>query len=545
WAIYIRVSTLMQAERGFSLPAQIKDCREGAALRKLPPVPDDYVLTDADSGKSFYRADLDRLMTMAAEGQLEGVIFPKVDRMCRNTRDGLEIVERLNALGVRMVFLTENVDTTTAAGKFMLTQWLAMAELEGTSIVERTTRGRKEKLAQGKTSSPEAFTPYGLVYIPGDRKAKIDGRYEIVWAEAKIVIRIFESLARGVSMNQVAVDLTRDGIPTPRGKGTTWYPTTIRKILDNTAYLGALRRNEWRVVYDLDKETGRRGKKRYERNPPESLVYVPVPAILGTPELRELVAIAKDMVAGNRKVARRHSNADFLLRSTQDDPLLFCGDCLARGQDHRMGARTIHRKDKAPDYRIYLCQHYTETGRRKSHHVSADKVETAVWETLTDLLGDERRVLADLAALADVASAQSLRLQDELETLDGRAAEIAAREKKVAFMFERNLIDETILLERSAAIVREKQEVEGRMALLRVQLQQARENQIPVDEIRHACRILGQGLEAAPFERKQWAIRVLLTRVIATREKVVIEGHLPSLHGEREIADTTLYRCGR
>ena len=86
------------------------------------------VFIDRMSGKSTDRPELKRMMNFVREGDV--VMVESISRFARNTRDLLELVEKLAAKGVEFVSKKEAIDTTTPTGKFMLTVFGAVAELE-------------------------------------------------------------------------------------------------------------------------------------------------------------------------------------------------------------------------------------------------------------------------------------------------------------------------------------------------------------------------------------------------------------------------------
>jgi len=92
--------------------------------RGIPPA---NIFTEKLSGKDTKRPELKRLMSAVRSG--DTVIVESISRFARNTRDLLDLVEKLNAKGVEFVSLKENIDTTTPTGKFMLTVFGAVAEL--------------------------------------------------------------------------------------------------------------------------------------------------------------------------------------------------------------------------------------------------------------------------------------------------------------------------------------------------------------------------------------------------------------------------------
>lgn len=131
---YIRVSTQEQ-----------NTVRQEALMASLGV---DEVYIDRMSGKSTQRPELQKMMEYVRHG--DTVIVESISRFARNTRDLLELVERLTAKGVEFVSKKESIDTTTPSGKFMLTIFGAVAELEREYILQRQSEGIAIAKAQGK-----------------------------------------------------------------------------------------------------------------------------------------------------------------------------------------------------------------------------------------------------------------------------------------------------------------------------------------------------------------------------------------------------------
>lgn len=87
----------------------------------------DGVYIDRMSGKSTDRPELKKMMEYVRHG--DTIIVESISRFARNTRDLLELVERLSAKGVEFVSQKEAIDTTTPTGRFMLTAVQAMKRL--------------------------------------------------------------------------------------------------------------------------------------------------------------------------------------------------------------------------------------------------------------------------------------------------------------------------------------------------------------------------------------------------------------------------------
>ena len=131
---YIRVSTQEQ-----------NTIRQEALMEALGV---DEVYIDRMSGKDANRPELQKMMEYVRKG--DTVIVESISRFARNTRDLLELVERLTAKGVEFVSKKEAIDTTTPTGKFMLTVFGAVAELEREYILQRQREGIAIAREQGR-----------------------------------------------------------------------------------------------------------------------------------------------------------------------------------------------------------------------------------------------------------------------------------------------------------------------------------------------------------------------------------------------------------
>jgi len=124
---YIRVSSADQNED-----------RQVIAMDELR-IPPENIFMDKQSGKDTKRPQLKALMEIVQSG--DKVIVESISRFARNTRDLLDLVEQLTAKGVEFVSQKERIDTSTPTGKFMLTVFGAVAELERGYILQRQAEG--------------------------------------------------------------------------------------------------------------------------------------------------------------------------------------------------------------------------------------------------------------------------------------------------------------------------------------------------------------------------------------------------------------------
>lgn len=104
------------------------------------------VFSEKISGKNADRPELKKMMDFIREGDC--VIVESISRLARNTRDLLTIVEEIHKKGADFISQKEAIDTRTPQGRFMLTIFGAMAELERESLLQRQGEGIKAAKAR-------------------------------------------------------------------------------------------------------------------------------------------------------------------------------------------------------------------------------------------------------------------------------------------------------------------------------------------------------------------------------------------------------------
>lgn len=122
---YIRTSTIEQNE-----------ARQEVLMKELSV---EQIFIDKMTGKTLDRPELQRMMSFVREG--DTVVVESISRFARNTKDLLSLVEELTKKKVNFVSKKEAIDTNTPAGKFMLTVFAAISELEVSYLQQRQAEG--------------------------------------------------------------------------------------------------------------------------------------------------------------------------------------------------------------------------------------------------------------------------------------------------------------------------------------------------------------------------------------------------------------------
>lgn len=131
---YVRVST-----------AEQNTARQEILMKQLGV---EKIYIDKISGKSADRPQLREMLTFVRNG--DTVMVEAISRFARNTKDLLELIDVLQKKGVEFVSQKEKIDTSTPTGRFMLTVFAAVAELERGYLLDRQKEGIAVAKSQGK-----------------------------------------------------------------------------------------------------------------------------------------------------------------------------------------------------------------------------------------------------------------------------------------------------------------------------------------------------------------------------------------------------------
>jgi site-specific DNA recombinase len=204
---YVRVSTEGQAEEGVSLEAQEAKLRAYAVATDLTLV---TVVVDAGaSAKSLARPELQRALAMLEQGEADGLLVAKLDRLTRSVRDLGTLLERYFSGRFSLLSVGDSIDTRSAAGRLVLNVLCSVAQWEREAIGERTREALAHLKAQGvRLGAPPLGADEG---------------------ELATVERIRALSAEGKSLRAIAETLSTEGHRTK--KGGRWQAETVRKVL--------------------------------------------------------------------------------------------------------------------------------------------------------------------------------------------------------------------------------------------------------------------------------------------------------------------------
>lgn len=223
-AIYARTSSVNQ-RFGYSIKEQIRQCWKRCEMLGWEVR---YVFRDQEeSGKDPDRPQFQKMMSKAEPDCFDVIVFWKLDRFSRSLMHAVQLEKQLRDMGVALHGVTQQIDTTSPAGRFNFRNIASAAEFERDLIKQRSQMGMKAMALERKW--PNDRPPLGY------RKCN-DDTIEIVKSEASIVRDIFELYLEEKSMPEVARRLDDRGVTTE--EGNQWSSRAVGDVLKNQLYAG-------------------------------------------------------------------------------------------------------------------------------------------------------------------------------------------------------------------------------------------------------------------------------------------------------------------
>ena len=391
-AIYTRVSTKGQKEKGYSLPTQVKSCEDYAQWRGLEVV---ATFQDDISGATRLdeRAGGRQLLELAQSGQVQAVIVHRLDRLSRPPEGEysrlLTTIETLGRAGA-LVHDCETGEIRNSTESIMIAFFKGIAaSKERADITERSIRGRMGKAQSGKWVG-QGFPPYGYQKVDKGR----DARLEIDASSAAIVRQIFNWYigADGppMSLYAIAQRLTAEGIKTPghwrRDGSDYWcYSHIGRRILRRRAYLG---------------EFEYKGVK----------LYFPELAIIDGATWQ---ATQERLEKGRTRPRTRKGDNVYLMSG--------CRLKCTCGGHYTTLVSTIQTKDGPHVHKYYRCkrgERYKNMGICEERLLRVGDVDAAVWNWVADTVSSDERLNEIIDGMAAQSAAELQPLRNELVTVE-------------------------------------------------------------------------------------------------------------------------------
>ena len=337
---------------------------------------------DGYSGTDFNRPGVQKLLDDARSGKINLILCKDLSRFGRNYIEVGQYVDYVfPSFNIRFIALSDNVDTLDRNSTAM--DLMPIMNLFNEWHAANTSKKVRSVLAQNAKEGKyiASFAAYG--YLKGD-----DEKHTPIIDEpaAKVVRRIFELRATGITPTQIAKILNADGVPIPSdyraqrlGKPNPykntfhyWSHVAVRNILGNPIYIGHLAQQKFTTVSFKNHKSVRRGKDEWviAENTHEPII---------SQELWDKCQEV-DRCASHGKIMKKGIVLPL-------NSMMFCPDCGAKMKLNGHAKK----KDGSVNY-FYACGTYSRCGASTctTHYISRKQIEKIV---LTDILAKARYVI--------------------------------------------------------------------------------------------------------------------------------------------------------
>lgn len=346
-AAYCRVST-KQEEQLNSYETQVRYYTDRINREpgwKLAGIYADKGITGTSMKK---RDEFNKLIRQCKRGKVDMIIVKSISRFARNTLDCLKITRMLRELKVDVYFEEQNLHSIDPSSEFYISIYGSVAQSESENISHNVAWGKARSAKDGNVFfAYKSFLGY---------RRGADGKPEIDPEQANTVRRIYDRFLAGDSLQQIANDLTADGIPTPMGR-TVWQASVVQSILSNEKYKGDALLGKTYVEDCISKKVRVNAGER-----PQYYVENNHPAIID----------AATFARVQEELARRASKRKVKQTGTTTEQgkycgkyalteLLICGEC---GTPYRRCTWTVGGKKRI----VWRCINRLDYGKKYCHH---------------------------------------------------------------------------------------------------------------------------------------------------------------------------------
>jgi site-specific DNA recombinase len=508
--LYARVSTESQAMDG-TIQSQVELLRQFAKEQELEII--EEILDDGYSGTSLNRPGLDQVRDIAAGGKTEAILVLSPDRLARKQALQIILLEEFKKTSVQIIFSNQQFGDSPE-DQLMLQMQGSIAEYERQKILDRTRRGTLHATRNGQVMGSNP--PYGYSFVPKSNQQP--ATYAINPQEAEIVKKIFDCyLNESMTGSAIGKRLMDDGIPS-RSSVNKWGTSTIYLILKNETYTGIAYMNKTRCVEPkkhpkIKKYRKRRKSSKVER-PREEWIGVPVPQIIE----REQWEAAQLLLKKNARTSSRNNKVNqYMLRG-----LVICGECGSMAPGYVSNQKTY-----------YSCGAKRNKNFTTKPHddqrviVEHKKLDTAVWQGLTELLYDPEQLQAQVEMrlerkqeLADLPNAK-------LENLEKEFDKLAAQEARILIAYREDVISLDELKNQKDQIANQRKGLEARQKMLQSQQENTGQPKINLAMLGDLSERYQRVMGKADFQTREKIANLLINRVALYPDKARVEGNIP------------------
>ncbi|MEY8692547.1 MULTISPECIES: recombinase family protein [unclassified Staphylococcus] len=429
-ALYSRVSTSEQSERGYSIHEQ-----EQVLIKEvLKNFPGYEYLTYTDSGISGKniedRPAMKRLLDDVKANKIEMVLSWKLNRISRSMRDVFNIIHDFKEHGVGYKSISENIDTSEYSGEILVTMFGLIGSIERQTLISNVKMSMNAKARKGEAITGRVLG-FRLSLNPLTQKNDL----VIDEHEANIVREIFDLyLNHNKGLKAITTILNQKGYRTINHKPFSVFG--VKYILNNPVYKGFVRFNNYQ-----NWSTKRRSGKSGEND--VILVKGKHEAIIS----EEMFDQVHEKLVSKSFKPGRPIGGDFYLRG-----LIKCPEC----GNNMVCRRTYYNTKKSKERtikRYYICSLFNRSGSSACHSnsIKAEVVEAVIHKHLNIILSQPKvvgKICEDVIENIKHKQTAPIEAVDDIDTLKRQKSKIKTQQARLLELFLDDQMDSTLLSEK-------------------------------------------------------------------------------------------------
>ncbi len=423
---------------------------------------------DAVSGKSVMaHPTAKRMLADIRSGAITGLVFSKLARLARNTKELLDFAEVFRACDADMVSLAESIDTSSPAGRLFFTMIAAMAQWEREEIAERVKASIPVRAQLGKPLG--GLPPFGYQWV--NKRLEVDPK------DAPVRVLAYELYAEHRRRKAVAKILNERGYRTRAG--ALFTGNSVLRLIEDPSAKGLYRANTTKVA---DNAAG------WDWKPEEEWVYTPVEPIISE-ELWERCNGILQSQRSDRKPAKktRYLFAGFAV--CQCGPKMY----VPSGSDK------------------YTCS----SCRNK---IPVADLETVFRSELTDFLVSPEEVDAHLAAAAEMIREK----QRLIDLAEAELKKLLAHENELFELYHDGLVPKADFGRRLKPLSERRAQIEEELPRLEAQRDVLKIGMVSNEEILEDTKDLANRWPDLPWERRRQIVEAITDRLVISKEGVEV-----------------------
>lgn len=500
-AIYARVSTVEQAEEGYSIDEQERLLKEYCQKNDL-----EVYKTYSDrgiSGKDIkHRPELREMLKDSEGKKFDMILVWKINRLSRKLADVLNMVEIFEKNNVTFKSYSEPFETNTPAGKMQFQMMALIGEFERGTIAQNVKMGMLARAREGKWCGNKVLG-YDIVDVKESlNKKRKETKLVINEKEAEIIRLIFNEYSKGKGYKAITNNLNKQGYKTKRGND--FSVISVKDILANPVYIGKIR-------YNVRQEWSEKRRKNINPNPIlVEGVHDPIIDI-------ELWDKVQKILESKKGKPSRIYDGEYTLTGILKCPVCGAGMVIMR---------TTNKLKDGTKKRIvyYACGNWKNKGTAvcNSNTIRADKANEYVFGRIEELLYNQKIVKEIINNINSTRRSNVEPNKKRLDKIEKELTKLRSKKTKILEAYEEDLITKKELIERKNELDNNMNILEQERQELLIVVNDEAQAEISHNLIKQILQRFGQIMsDCVSREKQKMLLHMIISEITIGKDRTV------------------------